>query len=84
MVWAGLTLTLLSQLRAKLAKPGEPPTKTILDIMFYVRSITACVLVYLTVTVMFVLSVSDTMDNGPQKWWLWALLVYQCLGQVRR
>mmetsp|Transcript_24659 Transcript_24659/g.49030 ORF Transcript_24659/g.49030 Transcript_24659/m.49030 type:complete len:380 (-) Transcript_24659:1632-2771(-) len=84
-LWVGFILVIFNvggrKLRAKLHKPGEEPTKTIKDIMFYVRSITVCVIFYLVVTTMFVLSASTWNDNSPERWWLWALLVYHTLGQ---
>ena len=30
---------------------------------------------------MFVLSASTWNENSPERWWLWALLVYHTLGQ---
>ncbi|GMH71549.1 hypothetical protein TrST_g1371 [Triparma strigata] len=67
------------KLRAQLAKPGEEPTKTIVDIMNFVRAMTVCMLLYIVVVAMFIIRSSDKLDNDSHKWFLWAGLLYHCL-----
>ncbi|GMH86680.1 hypothetical protein TL16_g10619 [Triparma laevis f. inornata] len=80
MIICGLFNIGARKLRAQLAKPGEEQTKTITDIMSFVRSMTIGMVLYILVVVMFIMNSADKLSNDSHKWFLWAGLLYHMLG----
>ncbi|GMH52398.1 hypothetical protein TrRE_jg10968, partial [Triparma retinervis] len=69
------------KLRSQLSKPGEAQTKTVVDIMTYVHRFTAWEVLYILCIVMFFMNTGSASSN-PEKWQIWASLIYFCLAQV--
>jgi hypothetical protein len=69
------------KLRSQLTKPGEEPSKTVIDMMMYVRKFTVFEVLYILCVLLFFTNFA--VDNSqPKNWGIWASLIYHFLGQV--
>jgi hypothetical protein len=66
------------RLAAKLAKPGEPPIKTVITMKAFVRNFTICIFAYLFSIISFI-SNNTPNDSDPRNWSIFASAIYLCL-----
>mmetsp|Transcript_4584 Transcript_4584/g.8513 ORF Transcript_4584/g.8513 Transcript_4584/m.8513 type:complete len:351 (+) Transcript_4584:1364-2416(+) len=70
------------KLRKQLTKPGEEPSKTVMDIMFFVRGVSFFIVMYVVCIGLFVVGSSDPRNSPPRNWSTAVGLGYHALAQA--